>query len=112
MKGIATRNTHVQYESPITSGLKVMAKVKVFVNTSHTNPDADSRAMTLAPQTYLSGLAKYSSLHAIQNTYIPLLSVRVSFKLILDSVCVDNDFHHKQDNQHCDCDLYPCSHVE
>ena len=30
MKGLVTRNTHVQYESPITSGLKVMAKVKVF----------------------------------------------------------------------------------
>ena len=25
-----TRNTHVQYESPILSGKKVMAKVKVF----------------------------------------------------------------------------------
>ena len=24
------KNTHVQYESPISSGLKVMAKVKVF----------------------------------------------------------------------------------
>ena len=30
MKGLVTRNAHVQYESPITSGLKVMAKVKVF----------------------------------------------------------------------------------
>ena len=30
MKGLVTRNTHTQYESPITSGLKVMAKVKVF----------------------------------------------------------------------------------
>ena len=29
-KGLVTRNTHVQYESPITSGKKVMAKVKVF----------------------------------------------------------------------------------
>ena len=27
---LVTRNTHVQYESPITSGLKVMAKFKVF----------------------------------------------------------------------------------
>ena len=25
-----TKNAHVQYESPINSGLKVMAKVKVF----------------------------------------------------------------------------------
>ena len=27
---VVTRNMHVQYESPTTSGLKVMAKVKVF----------------------------------------------------------------------------------
>ena len=30
MKGLVTVNTHAQYESPIPSGLKVMAKVKVF----------------------------------------------------------------------------------
>ena len=30
MKGIVTRKTHVQYESPTSSDLKVMAKVKVF----------------------------------------------------------------------------------
>ena len=30
MKGLVTRNTHVQYESPISSSKKVMAKVKVF----------------------------------------------------------------------------------
>ena len=29
VKGIVTRNTHVQYESPISSGLKVMAKVSL-----------------------------------------------------------------------------------
>ena len=29
VKGLITRNTHVQYESPISSGKKVMAKVKV-----------------------------------------------------------------------------------
>ena len=28
--GLILRNKHVQYESPITSGLKVIAKVKVF----------------------------------------------------------------------------------
>ena len=32
MKVLVTRNTHVQYESPITSGKKVMAKGKVFVH--------------------------------------------------------------------------------
>ena len=30
VKGLVTRNTHVQCESPITSGYYVMAKVKVF----------------------------------------------------------------------------------
>ena len=30
VKGLLKRNTHVQYESPTSSSLKVMAKVKVF----------------------------------------------------------------------------------
>ena len=30
LKGFVTRNTYVQYESPISLGKKVMAKVKVF----------------------------------------------------------------------------------
>ena len=30
VKGLVTRNTHVKYESPISSGKKVIAKVKVF----------------------------------------------------------------------------------
>ena len=47
----------MQYESPITSGLKVIAKVKVFAHAT----DADGRAMTLAPRTYLSRLAKNQS---------------------------------------------------
>ena len=47
MKGLVIMNKHMQYESAITSGLKVMAKVKVFVHAA--NADADSRAMTLAP---------------------------------------------------------------
>ena len=38
----------MQYESSVTSDMKVMAKVKVFV---HAHTDVDSRAMTLAPQT-------------------------------------------------------------
>ena len=54
-KGLVTRNTHVQYESPTSSGNKVMAKVKVFVHASHADADADTddRAMTLAPRTYV-----------------------------------------------------------
>ena len=48
VKGLVTRNTHVQYESPISCSYKVMAKVKVFVNASHADADADAdgRAMT------------------------------------------------------------------
>ena len=48
----------MQYERSITSGLEIMAKVKVFAHASNTDADADSRAMTLAPRTYLSQLAK------------------------------------------------------
>ena len=48
----------MHYESSITSGLKDMAKVKVFVHTADADADADGRAMTLAPRTYLSRLAK------------------------------------------------------
>ena len=50
----------MQYESSISSGLKDMAKVKVFVHATDSiaQADADGRAMTLAPQTYLSWLAK------------------------------------------------------
>ena len=43
----------MQYESPITSGLNVMAKVKVFVHASHADTGADGRAMTLATRTYV-----------------------------------------------------------
>ena len=53
----------MQYESRITSGLKVMAKAKVFVHASHADADADAdadaeQAWTLAPLTYLFRLAK------------------------------------------------------
>ena len=41
----------MKYESYILNGLKVMAKVKVFVYAA--NADADARAMTLAPRTFV-----------------------------------------------------------
>ena len=43
----------MQYESPITSGKKVVAKVKVFVHATDADADADTdgRAVTLAPRT-------------------------------------------------------------
>ena len=37
------QNAHVKYENPISSGMKVMAKAKVFVH--ETNADADTMAM-------------------------------------------------------------------
>ena len=47
----------MKYESSIFYGLKVMAKVKVFVHAAnadtHTDADADGRAMTLAPRTFV-----------------------------------------------------------
>ena len=47
----------MQYESPITSGLKVMAKVKVFVYAANaiadTDTDTHGRAVTLAPRTFV-----------------------------------------------------------
>ena len=45
VKGLVTRNTHVQYKSSITSAKKVMDKVKDFVHVSNAN--AGTRAMTL-----------------------------------------------------------------
>ena len=55
VKGLVTRKTPVQYESSITSVKKVMAKVKVFVHASNADADgdADTRAMTLAPRTFV-----------------------------------------------------------
>ena len=46
MKDLITRNTHVQYESPTFSDLKVMVKVKVFIYAANADADADARAMT------------------------------------------------------------------
>ena len=63
MKGLVTRNTHMQYESLITCGKKVMAKIKVFASNTDADADADvdanTRVMTLAPG-HSSRLAKNS----------------------------------------------------
>ena len=53
VKGLVIRNTLMKYESSIFKGLKVMAKVKVFVHTANADADADTRAMTLAPRTFV-----------------------------------------------------------
>ena len=45
----------MKYESSIFNGLKVIAKVKVFVHAANADADADAdtRAMTLAPRTFV-----------------------------------------------------------
>ena len=47
----------MKYESSIFIGLKVMAKVKVFVYAANADADAytdtDGRAMTIAPRTFV-----------------------------------------------------------
>ena len=45
----------MKYQSSIFNGWKVMARVKVFVNAANTDADrdVDSRAMTLAPRTFV-----------------------------------------------------------
>ena len=59
----------MKYERSITSGLEVMAKVKVFVHATDADvdTDADGRAMTLAPRTCMSRLAKKSSFKSFEN---------------------------------------------
>ena len=47
----------MKYESPTSCGIQVTAIIEVFVHATN----ADARAMTLAPQTYLSQLAKNDS---------------------------------------------------
>ena len=47
----------MKYERSITSGLEVMAKVKVFVRATDADAYADGRAMTLAPRTYMKALS-------------------------------------------------------
>ena len=51
MKGFVIKNTQMKYESSIFNSLKVMATVKVFVQEA--NAEADARAMTLAPRTFI-----------------------------------------------------------
>ena len=43
----------MKYESSFFNGLKVIAKVKVFVHAANADIDADGRAMTLAPRTFI-----------------------------------------------------------
>ena len=63
VKVFVTRNTHMRYESSIYNGLKVMAKVKVFVHAANadTDADADGKAMTLAPRTFVPARLKENS---------------------------------------------------
>ena len=73
----------MKYERFITSGLEVMAKVKVFVHATDadTDADADGRAMTLAPRTYMSRLAKKTLIPYIYNISKKTLSKILREKL-------------------------------
>ena len=59
----------MRYESPISSGKKVMVKVTVFVHASNVEVDTDTRAMTLASQIFVPAHQNCSLLS--QNNYIP-----------------------------------------
>ena len=56
----------MKYESCILNGLKVMAKVKVFV---HAHTDTDARAMTLAPKTFTKLANNYIQMHALEDIF-------------------------------------------
>ena len=76
----------MQYESSISYGKEVMAKVKVFVHATDADidADADGRAVTLAPRKYLSRLAKKASvIHtkaAASNTRMDMHGIHQSMK--------------------------------
>ena len=61
----------MKYASSIFTGLKVMAKVKVFVYAANADADADGRAMTLAPRTFVPA-KKFA--HSGTRTYYLLLT--------------------------------------
>ena len=65
----------MQYESPISSGKKVMNKVKVFVHATAADADTDARAMTLSPRTFVPSLLK--------NNTILFKRTRMSFAVAL-----------------------------
>ena len=62
VKGLVTRNTHVQYESPITSGKKAMAKVKVFKSRSNFKVKVTrSKIMVLCERSSYNTYVQYES---------------------------------------------------
>ena len=67
MKGLVTRNTHVQYESSTTSGKKIMAKVKVFSKVGQTSM---SRLQGQKLYYHVKGLV-------IRNTHMKSISLMV-----------------------------------
>ena len=94
---IVTRNTNVQYESHSSSGLKIMAKVKLFVHTSH----MDTEAMTLAPRAYLKWLAKMKAkINKIERRSYKVLTpcsvlVKLTVKILLTT---DNGEHNNHNS--------------
>ena len=78
VKGLVTRNTHVQYESPISSGKKVITKVKVSSKVGQTSRSR-SRGQKLRYQ--VKGLV-------IRNTHVQYESPITSGKKVMDKVKV------------------------
>ena len=72
----------MQYESPISCSNKVMAKVKVFVHASHA--DAEGRALTLAPRTYVPGSLKITSNNQYIQKVFDISEILYPTNLLLD----------------------------
>ena len=81
MKGLVTRNTHVQYESTITSGKKVMAKVKVFLKHVKVGQTSRSRSQGEKIWYHVKGLVT-------RNTHVQYESPITSGKKVMAKVNV------------------------
>ena len=77
MEGLVTRNAHALYESPITSGKKVMAKVNVFQK--YVNRRSRSQGQTL--WYHVQGLVTRNT-HVYAGRYQPYISVLKSSTLL------------------------------
>ena len=61
----------MQYKSIISSGKKIIAKVKIFVHASNAgaDADADTRGMILAPRTFVKSFIIYDQIIWIVNNW-------------------------------------------
>ena len=79
-------------------GIQVMANVKVFVHANDTNGNMDTdvggRAMTLAPQTYLSWLGKklYPIKPETSGSHFYISIENISYKVLTKCMCLRENF--------------------